>query len=197
VSVEMDLLGQKPTESAVQLAGQMQELSTRVKQLSSSVHELSHKLHPSKLEQLGLVAAVRALCKELTQTHGVPIDFTPYQMSDKIPEDTALCLYRIVQEALRNVIKHSRAHRANVELHQSQDALCLRIDDDGTGFDPPMVHGRGGLGLVSMRERLHLVRGQIAIDSQPSRGTRIDVRVPLCGNGQAEGALPTPATGIS
>jgi signal transduction histidine kinase len=104
-------------------------------------------------------------------------------MLEPIPQDMALCLYRIVQEALRNVIKHSGAHQARVELQQSAHALCLRIADDGTGFDPTKIRAGGGLGLVSMRERLHLVRGQIAIDSQPSRGTRIDVRVPLCGNG--------------
>jgi PAS domain S-box-containing protein len=196
LSVEMDLLRQKPCESAAQLKGRIQELSTRVKQLSSSVHELSHKLHPSKVKQLGLVAAVRAVCRELAQTHGVPIDFTQRQVSDKLPEDTALCLYRIVQEALRNVIKHSGARRASVELLQSADMLCLRIVDDGSGFDPMEVPGSGGLGLVSMRERLHLVRGQIAIDSRPARGTRIDVRVPLYGDGQAEGALPAHPAGI-
>jgi signal transduction histidine kinase len=194
LSVEMDLLGQVPSESAAQLGGRIRELSSRLKQLSSSVHELSHKLHPSKLEQLGLVTAVRALCKELTQTHGIAIDFRQRQVSDKIPTDTALCLFRIVQEALRNVIKHSGAHHASVELSQSPDVLCLRIADDGRGFDPTKVSGGGGLGLVSMRERLHLVCGQIAIDSQLTRGTRIDVCVPLGGNGQVESSLPAHAT---
>jgi PAS domain S-box-containing protein len=197
LSVEMDLLRQKPSESAAQFGGRMQELSARVKQLSSSVHDLSHELHPSKLEQLGLVAAVRALCKELTQAHGVPIDFTARPVPNKIPEETALCLYRIVQEALRNVIKHSGAHQASVQLQQSADTLCLQIADDGTGFDLQRVPCRGGLGLVSMRERLYLVGGQIAIHSQPSGGTRIDVRVPLGSNGQAESALPAHPAGIT
>jgi signal transduction histidine kinase len=83
-----------------------------------------------------------------------------------------------------------------VELCQSAATLCLRIVDDGTGFDSMRVHPGGGLGLVSMRERLHLVHGQIAIDSQPALGTRIDVRVPWSGNGQAEGVLPAPVSGI-
>lgn len=196
LSVKIDLLGQKPSDSAAQRDGRIQELAAQVKQLSSSVHDLSHKLHPSKLEQLGLVAAVRALCKELTQTHGLPIAFTSHQVSAPIAEDTALCLYRIVQEALRNVLKHSGAHQASVELYQSADTLFLRIVDDGTGFDPAMVHPGSGLGLASMRERLHLVGGQIAIDSRSARGTRIDVRVPLCGNGQAKGTLPTRVIGV-
>jgi PAS domain S-box-containing protein len=196
LSVELDRLGQKTLDSPPEFGQWIRELSAQVKRLSASVHDLSHQLHPSKLEQLGLVAAVRALCKELTQTHGVPIEFTPRRVPEKIPEDTALCLYRIVQEALRNVIKHSAAHRAHVDLDQSADTLCLRIADDGTGFDPAKIPGGSGLGLVSMRERLRLVRGQIAIDSRPSCGTRIDVRVPLCGNGQAKGALPAHRRGI-
>jgi signal transduction histidine kinase len=105
-----------------------------------------------------------------------------------IPEDVALCLYRIVQEALRNVIKHSGAHQASVELRQSANALCLRIVDDGKGFDPTKILCGGGLGLLSMRERLHLVRGQMTIASRSLGGTRIDARIPLCGDGQAEGA---------
>jgi signal transduction histidine kinase len=197
LSVEMDLLGQMPSASADEQNERIQDLSARIKQLSSSVHDLSHELHPSKLEQLGLVAALRALCKELTQAHGVPIDFTLHPVPNKIPEDTALCLYRIVQEALQNVLKHSGAHQASVELRQNADALWLRIADDGDGFDPINVPGGGGLGLVSMRERLYLVGGQIAIDSQPSGGTRIDVRVPLCGHGRPEDALPAHQAGIA
>jgi signal transduction histidine kinase len=189
LAVELDLLGQKPVESAAQFAGQVQEMSARVKHLSSSVHDLSHQLHPSKLGQLGLVASVRSLCRELAQGHGLPIEFTQQEVPAAIPEDTALCLYRIVQEALRNTVKHSGARHAGVELSGSAGAIRLRIVDDGAGFDPGLVEGKGGLGLVSMRERLHLVGGALSIDSRPSGGTRIDVRVPLSTNGQAEGAF--------
>jgi signal transduction histidine kinase len=164
-------------------------LSAQVKQLSSSVHDLSHQLHPSKLEQLGLLAAVRGLCKELTQAQGLPIEFTHDEVPEAVPEDVVLCLYRIVQEALQNVIKHSGAHHAGVELSGSAGAIWLRIVDDGRGFDPRSVAGKGGLGLVGMRERLHLVGGEITIDSRPAEGTRIEVRVPLGGAGRAEGAL--------
>jgi signal transduction histidine kinase len=107
-----------------------------------------------------------------------------------------LCLYRIVQEALRNVIKHSGARQASVELQASRDALCLRIADDGRGFNPSMIPSGGGLGLVSMRERLHLVRGHIVIDSPKSGGTRIDVRIPLSSNGRDTSALPAHQAGI-
>jgi len=190
LSVDLDLLSQKPLESGNQLGGRIQALSARVKELSSSVHGLSHHLHPSKLQQLGLLAAIRGLCKELTQSHSLPIAFTHHGVPDAFPEDAALCLYRIVQEALGNVIKHSGARDARVELTGSEGGVSLRIADDGVGFDPELVDGSGGLGLVSMRERLRLVRGQFTIDSRPSGGTRIAVIVPLCTTDQTEGALP-------
>jgi PAS domain S-box-containing protein len=191
LAVELDLLSQRPAESPARFAEVAREMSARVKQLSSTVHDLSHQLHPSKLEQLGLVAAVRSLCRELTVSHSLPIEFTHTGVPKTIPEDTALCLYRIVQEALRNTIKHSIARHAGVELHGRSAAITLSIVDDGTGFDPGLADGNG-LGLVSMRERLHLVQGTITIDSRPSGGTRIDVRVPVATNGKAVNGAPPP-----
>ena len=140
---------------------------------------MSHQLHPSKLEQLGLVAAVGSLCKELTASHGLDIAFTNHQIPATIPPDTALCLYRIAQEGLRNAHKHSGAKRAEVELSATADAISLRIVDDGVGFDPKLAPAQGGLGLVSMRERVLHLGGEIAIDSQPLGGTRLDVRISL------------------
>jgi len=186
LSVEMELLGQNPPASADQLSGRMQELVARARQLSSSVHHLSHQLHPAKLEQLGLVAAVGGLCRELTQAHGLEIEFTPDGMPASVPPDTAVCLYRLVQEGLRNVVKHSGAHHATVDLRGSADAMSLRIVDDGAGFDAALIQGKEGLGLVSMRERVLHLGGTITIDSRPSSGTRIDVGLPLGAKDQAE-----------
>jgi signal transduction histidine kinase len=189
LSVEIDLMARRPPTSAAEVAQRMRELSARVKELSSAVHDLSHQLHPSKLEQLGLVAAVRGLCKELKQHHGLEVNFTHSDVPEVIPEAVALCLYRIVQEALRNVVKHSGTDRAAVELRGTPDAIRLRVSDDGVGFDPASALRNGGLGLVSMRERLHLVGGRIAIDSRPAGGTRIDISVPAPAPGRPEGAL--------
>jgi signal transduction histidine kinase len=158
---------------------QVRGLSDRVKQLSSTVHDLSHQLHPIKLEQLGLVAALRGLCGELGPAHGLSIDFNAEAVSTSIPRDTALCLYRIAQEALRNVIKHSGARHARVELRGVPGAVTLCVSDDGSGFDTSSVAGKGGLGLVSMRERLRLVGGEISLESGTSGGTRVEVRTPL------------------
>jgi signal transduction histidine kinase len=157
-------------------------ISDRVKQLSSSIHGLSHQLHPMKLEQLGPVAAIRGLCKELTQSHSVNIEFVHHQVPEPITDDIALCLYRIAQESLRNVVKHSGAQKCNVELCGSDGAICLRVHDDGLGFDPRAVDAGGGLGLVSMRERLRAVGGEIALKASPRGGTEIAVRIP-CNTG--------------
>ena len=100
-------------------------------------------------------------------------------MPTSIQDDIALCLYRIAQEALRNVVKHSGARRARVELSGDEGRVSLQIADEGSGFDSGMLRGKGGLGLVSMRERLLLIGGSMTIDSRPSVGTRIDVHAPL------------------
>jgi signal transduction histidine kinase len=188
LSVEIDLLRRKPAESNGQSQSLIDAMSTQVKQLSSAIHDLSHQLHPLKLEQLGLVAALRALCSELTHTLPVRIDFIEQRIPAAIPHPTAVCLYRIVQEALRNVIKHSGARNAVVELRGVAGGICLCIQDDGVGFDPDAASSHGGLGLVSMRERLRAVQGKVLIAAQPTKGTRIEVRVPL-GNDPADVAL--------
>jgi PAS domain S-box-containing protein len=193
LAIELELLGQVPPETAARLGARLNELSARVKHLSSAVHGLSHNLHPSKLEQLGLVAGVRGLCKECMQAHGMVVEFTDQRMPPSIPDDTALCLYRIAQEALRNVVKHSGARHARVELRGSEDGVSLRVVDDGIGFDRSTRDGNEGLGFISMRERLHLVGGAIVIDSRPSEGTRIDVRVPLSALGQGPNNQPGKA----
>ncbi len=205
IAVELDLLAQNPPGPGAPPDGRLHELSGRVKQISSAVNGLSHHLHPNKLEQLGLVAALRSLCGDLGEAHGLGIDFAADGVPASIPGDTALCLYRITQEALRNVIKHSGARHARVELSGSPDGVSLRISDDGSGFDPASAAGKGGLGLASMRERLHLVGGEIAVDARPSGGARIEVRTPLAApaedgwrdDGLEEGTSHRQSAGVS
>lgn len=188
LAVEMDILAQTPPAPVSRVTERVHELSARVKELSSSVHALSHQLHPAKLEQMGLVAALRGLCQELTQHHALTVKFTHFGLPDVIPEATALCVYRITQEALRNVAKHSGTDHATVELSGTANGIRLRVSDDGVGFNPAITSGRGGLGLVSMRERLHLVHGELTIDARPSGGTRIEVRIPAPPSNHESGA---------
>jgi signal transduction histidine kinase len=201
LSVEIDLLRRsmvrsKPGPShdaAAESKGQSESLidamSTQVKQLSTSIHDLSHQLHPLKLERLGLVAALSGLCNELGRTKVLRMDFLYQDVPASVPQAAAVCLYRIAQEALQNVIKHSQARRAVVELRGVNGEIRLRIHDDGKGFELDSPAGQGGLGLVSMRERLRAVRGDIVVTAQPTHGTQIEVRVPLHNNGHDNGRL--------
>ncbi len=156
---------------------EIQELWQQTSGLSQDVHRLSHELHPATLEQLGLVAAARALCTEFSKKQGVEVYFTEHDVPPQLPEHVSLCLYRILQESLQNIAKHSEANVVKVVLDRGLDGVHLTVEDDGIGFDAAN-QSRGGLGLLSMRERLHLVGGSIRIDSAPSQGTRVKVLVP-------------------
>jgi signal transduction histidine kinase len=197
LSVEIDLLRRGPLRPNPQSEAHIVAMSAQVKQLSSSIHDLSHQLHPLKLEQLGLVAALGSLCKELASLHGLRVDFIKEFVPASIPHTAAVCVYRIVQEGLRNVIKHSGARHAIVELRGVNDELCLRIKDDGKGFNPNSEANQNGLGLVSMRERLRAEHGNIVVAAQPGQGTQIEVRVPLNHNAtidsQSHNGLETAA----
>lgn len=179
LAVELDLLNKTPPESKGQLSECLTKLSSQVKELSTFVHDLSHQLHPAKIEQLGLVTALRGLCRDLGASHNLIIDFTADEMSIPIPQAVGLCLYRIAQEGLRNAIKHSKADGLEVKLRQCGDELVMSIADNGSGFDIANQQEHAGLGLISIRERLRLVDGALQIESKPDEGTRIEVKVPL------------------
>jgi two-component system sensor kinase FixL len=175
LSIELEVFGQsQPAELE-----KIQEFSAQVKRLSSEVHRLSHDLHPAKLEQLGLVAAVRGFCKEFAAAHEMAIEFADRSVPRAVPGDTALCLYRIAQEGLHNVVKHSGGTAARVELTMEGSELRLVIADDGVGFDPETMRANGSLGLISMGERARFVHGLLSLESHVGRGTRVEVRVPI------------------
>jgi signal transduction histidine kinase len=126
-----------------------------------------------------LSAAIRSLCEELSANSDLKIDFHQHRLPPSIPKDVALCLFRIAQEALRNCIKHSGAGKAQVVLSRTRDAIRLCVSDDGCGFDPKLHANERGLGFISMRERLHVVSGELQVYSEPKSGTRIEASVPL------------------
>ncbi len=190
LAVELDMSAQKPPATSSAVSERMRDLSDQVKSLSSSVHRLSHELHPAKLEQLGLVPAVRGFCRELGAAHGITIEYEPHAVPRLVPDEIALCLYRIVQEALQNVIKHSGSAIAKVQLMPKENELCLIVSDQGCGFDPMITTDDGSLGLVSMRERVRLVGGQITVESRKGEGTRIAVQIPWS-DGQDDPLAPS------
>ena len=149
---------------------------SRAHGLAKSVHDLSHRLHPVKLRLLGLPAALNSLQHELSRP-GISVTFTHANVPNTLPEDVTLCLYRVVQEALQNAVKHSRAREILVHLQGSDAGLTATVVDDGAGFDVDEKFGKG-LGLVSMTERLEAVGGTLKIRSAPGGGTRLKMSVP-------------------
>jgi PAS domain S-box-containing protein len=176
LSIEIEQLIPKAPGSQ---AKQLQKLTTRTKKVSSQVQTLSHQLHPSQLQHLGLVAAARSLCREVSQASNIQIDFSHSDVSSPIPEDVSICLYRVLQESLGNMVKHSGTQEAQVTLTGRPDEIHLDVCDSGVGFDPQEQRETFGLGLISMRERLNLVGGELLVESQPSGGTQIKACVPL------------------
>ena len=178
LAFEIQRFGQKMSEPEFESAESIDNLWSQANELSTDLQRLSHQLHPAILDQLGLGPAIKSLCNEISQQHGIQIEFTEHEIPESVSQDIALCLYRTVQEGLRNIVKHSGAKDAKVELTGSPDTIRLRIVDQGVGFNRETTRSKG-LGLISVEERARLVRGELTLQSQPSQGTCIDLRVPL------------------
>ena len=149
--------------------------------VSKDIHRIARQLHPTILDDLGLVRAIESQCAGLMQRSDTVIIFKAVDVPERFFNDIPLCIYRIVQEGLKNIVEHSGAGKCEITLQGKDNALTLTISDDGKGFDPEEVRGKPGLGLSSMRERVHLVRGEFAIETLAGQGTTIQVAVPIHG----------------
>ena len=147
--------------------------------LGNDIQALSHRLHSSKLEYLGIAAAAKGFCREFSEQQNVEIEYNHAGIPRSLPKEISLCLFRILQEALQNAVKHSGERQFRVELHGTSGNIELTVNDLGVGFDQEEVLERCGLGLISMRERMQLVGGQFSIDSKPGGGTTIRARAPI------------------
>jgi signal transduction histidine kinase len=163
-----------PTDVQEKARGMREQLVS----LSEGVHSLSRQLHPSILDELGLVDALRAECLSLGQRDGIAVRYLAHDVPTGLSPELALCVYRVTQEALRNVARHAKARRASVRLFATDRHLVLRVRDRGVGFGVA-APGKLGLGLESMRERARLVRARLTIASRPGEGTNVTLRVPL------------------
>lgn len=179
LAIQLEQLRLNPPNPRKELARRIDDLQQTALEISRDVQALSHELHSSKLDFLGLVPAFSSFCREFSQQKKVAVHFTHTDIPHSVPRDISLCLFRVLQEASHNVVKHSGAERFDVELRGAPDRACLTIRDAGRGFDPPDAIRTRGLGLVSMRERLNLVGGTLSIRSKPARGTEIFAEVPL------------------
>jgi signal transduction histidine kinase len=146
------------------------------------MHDLSRQLHPAILDDLGLVEALRSECASFARREGIAVDYRAEDVPSRLPKDVSLCIYRVAQEALRNIAKHAAVNEALVSLVAAGPELMLRVQDKGVGFDPQALHSQPGLGLASMGDRVRLVQGELSLTSETGHGTTVALRVPLAGS---------------
>jgi signal transduction histidine kinase len=157
----------------------LSDMKNQLVKISEDVHSISRQLHPSILDDLGLVRASESECVRFSKREGLSVNFHDHNIPCPIPEDISLGLYRIIQECLSNVARHAKARNVSIFLIGVENGIQLTIKDDGVGFDPAKVRHKEGLGLSSMRERVRLIHGKIAIHSVPGQCTEIKVQAPL------------------
>ena len=188
LSLTLARLGRRPPSGTTDLPGELSRLEERAADVAEDIRRLSHELHPGVLEHIGLIAALEGYCSEVEKAHGLTVTFRADEVG-AVPADVALCLYRATQEALGNVVKHAAAQSVRISLVRDGGDGILTIDDDGCGFDLAEARGRGGLGLISLEERVRLIGGQITITTARQRGTkvRIVVRLPTDRDGPGDG----------
>ena len=176
LTIELEQLRQHLPES---LIAEHDHIRQRLSFIAKDIQALSHRLHSSKLEYLGIAVAANSFCKEFSEQHKVEINFSHIGIPRHLPNDISLCLFRVLQEALQNGVKHSGERSFKVELIGTSHEVHLLVADSGRGFDAFAAISNLGLGLISMQERMRRISGSLSIDTQPNRGTTIHARVPL------------------
>jgi PAS domain S-box-containing protein len=176
-SVELEQTRRAFTDLSTENDSKFARLRLRLEKLGLEIGSLSHQLHSPDLESRGLAMAIKELCRDFSERHQVETQCKCSGVPDHLSAGVSLCLFRVTQEALHNVAKHSRATHIDVEVRGTSKSLYLRISDDGVGFAPNTSEARLGLGLISMRERLHLIGGNFVITSEPGSGARVEATV--------------------
>jgi signal transduction histidine kinase len=179
VCLQIDTMRESPPDSQEALVQELTVLYDETDLISSDIHQFSHELHPSILEKLGLISALRRYCSEFSLHRKITVNI---QASGEEPDgnhETALALFRVGQECLMNVAKHSGAVFCDVRLNYRSNRVTLDIEEEGNGFDLAGLKEKSGLGIESMRERLRSVGGTLRIESKPHRGTKVHAEAPI------------------
>jgi len=179
LAIAVEQLQQESLALPAEVRNHVGELQKQTSEIAADIQSLSHELHTSKLEYLGIAGAMRGFCREFGEHQKVEIDFQSDDLPSPVPPDTALCLFRVLQEAIHNSVKHSGVRHTEVRLWETSEEIHLSVKDSGAGFDREAAKENRGLGLISMEERLKMVKGTLSINSQPKGGTTIHARVPL------------------
>jgi signal transduction histidine kinase len=176
LSIKLEMLTKA---GETEFGDRVHELSEDLGGISDDIRRMSHTLHPAKLDQLGLAAAVRGFCREFNELHKITVDLRCGELPKDISRNVSLCVYRLTQEALQNIAKHSHAQKADVEIRVRRDSLILKVSDDGVGFERSESQTNGSLGLISMHERVASVNGKLNINSKIGSGTHIRAEFPM------------------
>jgi len=179
LAIEVQQLEKRFPEDSPEDRQMVQGLWKKTHALSTAIQQLSHQLHSAKLEHLGISAALRGLCDEFSKQYKIEADFQFRQVPPRMAPDISLSLFRVAQESLHNVAKHSHARKVRLELIGTGGKVVLRVSDDGVGFDPDARENRTGLGMTSMNERIRIVGGTLSVVSNPSLGTQVEAAIPL------------------
>ncbi len=179
-AVAMDL-GRRVTQppAAGDLKQDYASLQNRIVRAAEAARHAAYELHPSEVDDLGLEKALRAYCEQFGHENHIAVEFTSRKVPTAMRREIASCLYRVAQEALRNIAKHSNARSANINLYVSDGYVRLRIEDNGKGFQMAALKASSGLGIASMRERTHLINGKFSLISEPGKGTQVVADIPL------------------
>jgi signal transduction histidine kinase len=179
LAIDAGLIGRNPDSDALdqELRNLRQELATT----SEAVHDISYRLHPSIVEDLGISTALRTECERVQKYTDASIEVQIGEIPERIPNDAALCAYRVIQEALNNAVRHAQADNIVILLEKDGQRLKLEVSDDGRGFNQAQAKSKVSLGLSSMRERVSMMDGTIGIRSTPGAGTTVGAVVPLTG----------------
>ncbi|MHC5074629.1 MAG: sensor histidine kinase [Planctomycetota bacterium] len=180
LAIDIGKLEAQVTSDSNTFTPKLKDIKQRIIDLSADVHDISRQLHPSIIDDLGLRQAIQSECTNFTKREGILINYHSKEIPSKIPKQISVCLFRVVQESLRNVARHANVKQANVSLLNDNNDIILTIEDSGVGFDINKDH-KMGLGLVSMQERVNLIKGSFSIKSEPGRGTKIMVSASLSG----------------
>lgn len=189
LAIELEQFQEGPPDLPAEVRNRMRGLHKQTSEIASDIQSLSHELHSSKLEYLGIAAAMGGFCKEFGEQQKVEVDFKAHDLPSTLPPDVSLCLFRVLQEGLHNAARHSRVRHFEARLWATSKDIHLTVRDSGVGFNEEGAKQGRGLGLISMKERLKLVDGTFAIESQLMRGTTIHAFVPL---GASRNAVSKP-----
>jgi PAS domain S-box-containing protein len=177
LAIELAQLQQSSSDPS-KFPGHIAKIQQQTSEIAADIQSLSHELHSSRLQYLGLAAALKGFCQEFSEQQKVEVDCKTHDLPKPLPPDISLCFFRVLQEALHNAAKHSGVRYFEVRLWATPDEIHLTVSDSGVGFDVEATWASRGLGLISMQERLKLLNGTLAIESQRQRGTTVHASVP-------------------